>query len=226
MAFNAAEQSGYQSTYGGGLGNIYQYGNAMPAGPYSFLNKPTAAGASGASGGSATSTSGTGAEAWLNDVLSGKNLPFSPFAQQQMLSQQSDMNAAAEGAQNQQLDNVAAAGGASANDPSRQSAKAGNMARRQTANATSARDISTKASTANFGAQADAASQLNQNQLTREGFQHGQQNQALGFMPWNQGGGQRSGGNNFRGTNSSFLQFAPDTQNLTALPNGAYTMRR
>jgi hypothetical protein len=197
-SFNAAAGN-RQSTYSSpSLGGIYQFGRATPYGPYTGLPRANSVGGTSTS---TTATSGptNAAESWLNDVIAGKNLPFSPFAQQQMLSQQSDMNAAAEGAQNQQLQNQAAVGGASASDPSFKAGQAANMAHRQTANTTAARDISTRANQANFGAQMDAAGQLNQNAITREGFQRGLQNTALGFMPWNQGGGS-SGGNNFTGT--------------------------
>ena len=221
--------SSYQSNYGAGLGGIQQFGYANPLGPYYGLNRPgtTTGSRPGAAGSTATATSGptASAEAWMNDVLAGKNLPFSPFTQSQMLSKQSDMSAAAEGARNQQLANTAAMGGASAGDPSMNAARMSNMAARQAQNQTSARDIGAQAAQANFGAQMDAASQLNQNAMNREAFANGMQRTALGFMPWAQGGGggQSSGGNNFGGSN--FLQYAPNTQNLNRLPNGAYMMR-
>lgn len=197
--------TGTQSTYGSGLGGIYQYGYANPYGPYSGLQKAGGAQTGGGTptyGGGSTTTSRSGptptAEAWMNDVLAGKNLPFSPFAKSQMLSQQSDMSAAAEGARNQQMMGAAAMGGASASDPSLQGARMSNMAARQTQNQTAARDIDAQAYQANFGAQMDAASMLNQNAMNREAFQNGMQRTALGFMPWNQrGGGGGTGVNNF-----------------------------
>jgi len=198
MAFNAAEYS--QPTYGAGLGTIYQYGHQTPAGPYSFLQnaqggtgvggKPPATGAS-----TATATSGptASAESWMNDVLSGKNLPFSPQQIAAQTTQQTDMNAAAESARNGQLDANAAAGGASATDPSFQGAKAANFARRQTDNSRAAGQITSQANSANFGAQQNAASQLNQNAMQRESYQHQNQGQASGFLPWNQQGHQGGG---------------------------------
>lgn len=211
MAFNAAEQSGYQSTYGGGLGSIYQYGHAMPAGPYSFLpqkpGKPTAAGASGA-----TSSSGGGGagEDFFKSVLTGGAMPFSPTAKAGMVSHASDMNAAAEGANNQRLDNNAAAGGASATDPSFQAAKLGNQAQRQTANQTAVRDIDTQAETQNFNAQMNAADALNRNQMSREAFANGQSSQAMSFLPFNQRPSGRTGGNNFQGGMPGFYNMADD----------------
>lgn len=185
-----------QPGYGAGLGGIQQFGYGNPYGPYSFLPGAQRPGSTSATS-STTASSGptASAESWLNSVLSGQNLPFSPQTQAAQLTQQTDMSAAAESAQNQQLGNMAAAGGASRFDPSFQGAKAANFAQRQGRNMQAAGDIAAKAGQANFGAQMQAAGQLNQNQLTREGFQHGMQNQALGFMPWNQSGGGRM--NNF-----------------------------
>lgn len=224
--------SSYQSNYGAGLGGIQQFGYGNPLGPYYGLNKPgaTAGAKPGATSGSTTTaTSGptASAEAWMNDVLAGKNLPFSPFTQSQMLSKQSDMSAAAEGARNQQLANTAAMGGASASDPSMNAARMSNMAARQVQNQTSARDIGAQAAQANFGAQMDAASQLNQNAMNREAFANGMQRTALGFMPWAQGGGggggQSSGGNNFGGNvqNSGFMQFGHNAYTNPRDPTGA-----
>lgn len=180
-----------QQAYGSGLGGIQQFGYANPYGPFSGLQRATTGGTTAPMGsGGSTTTSSSGptptAEAWMNDVLAGKNLPFSPFAKSQMLSQQSDMSAAAEGARNGQMMGAAAMGGASASDPSLQGARMSNMAARQAQNQTAARDIDVQANTANFGAQMDAASMLNQNAMNREAFQNGVQRTALGFMPWNQ----------------------------------------
>lgn len=161
-----------------------------------FANPQQAGGTAGA---------GNTAEKWLQDVLSGKNLPFNAQVQAQQLSQQSDMSAAAEGARNNQLDANAAVGGASGRDPSLQGAKAANFARRQTDNQTAARDISSNAATANFGAQARAATELSGNALQREAWanqagiarmgmgsgaaQPKQQNNT-GFLQWGGGSSQ------------------------------------
>jgi hypothetical protein len=223
--------SAYQANYGAGLGGIQQFGYGNPYGPYYGLQKPgqnkPGQGASGGGGSTTTATSGptASAEAWMNDVLAGKNLPFSPFQKSQMLSQQSDMSAAAEGARNQQLMGNAAMGGASAGDPSLNAARMSNMAARQAQNQTAARDIDVQANTANFGAQMDAASQLNQNAMNREAFQNGMQRTALGFMPWAQGGGGggQSGGNNFGGNvqNTGFMQFGHNAYTNAKDPTGA-----
>jgi hypothetical protein len=196
-----------QSTYGSGLGNIYQYGAANPRGPYSFLPQSggTAA-AGGASSQSTTAAGGGGAgEAFFNGVLSGDKMPFNPATRANMVSRASDMTAAAEGANNQRAANNAAAGGASASDPSFQAAQMGNQAARQTANQTAVRDIDTTAEQQNFGAQMNAAEALNRNAMTREGYANGLSAQAMSFLPWNQGGSRQSGGNNFQG--NGFLQY-------------------
>lgn len=118
-------------------------------------------------------------EAWLKDVLSGKNLPFNPQQQAAMLGQQAEMSAAAEGARNDELMAGAAASGASGRDPSLRGAKAANFASRQVANQRAAGDIAAQANSANFNAQAGAAGALNANAMTRQGWQHDAQQRAL-----------------------------------------------
>ena len=185
-----------QSTYGsglGGMGGIYQYGHAMPFGPYTGLPQRRPGQSPPIMGGGSTDS----AEKWMNDVLAGKNLPFSPEQQAAQLTQQSDMNAAGESARNQNMMANAAAGGASANDPSMQGAKAANFARRQTDNTRAAGDIASRASSANFGAQMQAAGQLNNNQMQRQSWQQNTNSQAMNFMPWNRGGSSGGTFNNF-----------------------------
>lgn len=172
----------------GRLGPIYQYGSALPYGPYTGL--PGAGGnRTGTSSSSASSGPTAAAQTFLNGVLSGNTLPYSPDRVTQMKSQASDTNAAGEAALNRQLDNQAAAGGASWNDPSRTGAKMNTMARRQTANQTSNRDIQETATGANFDAQLRAASMLEESRRQSEALQAGVQRTALGYMPWSQGGG-------------------------------------
>lgn len=188
---------GRQLHYGQGLGGIQAWGYQNPLGPYASLvnNKPgTGAGA----GSSTTGPVASGADKWLEDVLAGKNLPFSPAQQGAMLTQQSDMSAAAEAARNQSMDANAAASGASGRDPSLQGAKAANFAARQTANQRAAGDIASQANSANFGAQMNAANVLSNNQMTRESWQQQQNNANQAniqqFLPWNQpasGGSQK-----------------------------------
>lgn len=186
-----------------GLGTVYQYGHQLPYGPYTGLPKaPGAPGAASGGGGSSTSTSTTGptgqAQTFLNGVLSGDKLPFSPAVRTGMLSQQSDMNAAAESALTGRMDANAAVGGAGANDPSLQGGKLGAMAKRQTANSTAKRDIDTQAEGANFDAQLRAASMLEESRRQSEALAAGVQKTAMGYMPWNQQGGGSGGGvNNF-----------------------------
>ena len=159
------------------------------------IGRPAGGGAGG--GGSSTTTTGNAdAESWFKDVMGGKNLPFSPFQQSQALSQQSDMSAAAEGARNEQMMGSAAAGGASASDPSLQGGRMANMAARQTQNQTAARDISAQANRVNFGAQMDAASQLNQNAMQRAQWAQASGQSGMAFSPFGSGqsgGGQGSG---------------------------------
>lgn len=153
----------------------------------------------GGGGSSSTTRGNPQAEEWLGGVLAGKNLPFSPFTQSQMLSQQSDMSAAAEGARNQQMMNAAASGGASASDPSMAAAKMSNMAARQVQNQTAARDIGAQAAQRNFGAQMDAAGILNQNAMQRAQWQQAAASGAgagMAFSPFGSGmggGGYGSG---------------------------------
>lgn len=210
-----------------GLGKpISQFGydpNGQPSlGPYSFLSTQNLySGITGAgnarpgSTGQSTTTSTTTpgpnpAEGWLQGVLDGKELPYSPTTTGAMLSGQSDMNGAAESAQNAAMASRAAAGGASAFDPSFAAGKAATMARRQTANQTAKRDIDAKAGTANFGAKLDAAGLLSNNALTRElasqRTQQSNMNAALQFMPWNQPGGYSQPGR-MNANAGNFIQF-------------------
>lgn len=176
---------GRQMNYGSGLGNIYQYGAANPYGPYYSMQR--AGGTQGTPGGKSTTTSGGsgGGDDFLRGVVSGQNLPYSPFAQNQMMGQQTDMTAAAEAANLQALNEGAAAGGASANDPSLSNARRGLQSERQNQNLQAQRAISAQANQQNFAAQMDAARALQQSQLTREGWQQSNQQAALGYMPWN-----------------------------------------
>lgn len=229
MAFNPAQGSGQQTTYsqGNGLGTIYQYGHQTPYGPFTGL---PVAGAPGATGGTSTSTATSGptgaAQTFLNGVLSGDKLPYSPDRINQMYSQASDQNASAEGALNARQDQTAAAGGASASDPSRNGAKLNTMAARQTANATSKRDINQTATGANFDSQLKAASMLEESRRQSEALAAGVQRQAMGYMPWNQGGGggaqqQQSGGGYGYTSNDSSNRLDPASNG--AGPHSTYT---
>jgi hypothetical protein len=134
------------------------------------------------------------------------------------------MTAAAEGANNQRNASVAAAGGASANDPSYQAAQLANQANRQTANQTAVRDIDTETEKANFGAEAEAANALNQNAMQRESYAHQQanqaSNQAMSFLPWNQSGNSgSSGGGSHGGNNFNLPQQRQDAARQDAAIN-------
>lgn len=188
-------------TYGTSGGMAFAPVTNTTYGNYSYYTKPQTIGtpiggtAGAPGGGSSSATTGNAdAEAWFKDVMNGKNLPFGPAQQAAQLTQQTDMNAAAEHARNGQLDANAAAGGASATDPSFQGAKAANFARRQTDNSKAAGQIASQAGSANFGAQANAAGQLNQNAMQRA--QWAQQNMSgstgMPFSPF--GSGQSGGG--------------------------------
>lgn len=190
----------YQYGSGGSIGGAPVTNTTY--GQYHYYNKPVTIGkpadpwnnpkpGATTGGSSTTQTGNSDAEAWFKDVMAGKNLPFSPQQIAAQTTQQTDMNAAAESARNGQIDANAAAGGASASDPSLQGAKAANFARRQTDNSRAAGQIASQANSANFGAQQQAASQLNQNAMQRA--QWAQSNSGVGgagaFSPWGSGSG-------------------------------------
>ncbi len=208
MAFNAAGQSGYQSTYGSGLGGIQAYGYGNPYGPYASL--PHAAGTAAPGGvGGTTSTATAGptnsAMDFFGQVLSGQKLPYGKTQTDSLYSSASDMAAQAEGSQMQQALAGAAAGGAAANDPSMRGMRANLMAQRQGANQKSRQDIDSKAGSANFGAQMDAAGAMNQYSMEQQRLAAGQNNAFL--RPYSGGGGGgKKGGNNF-GSNQGFLGY-------------------
>ena len=215
---------GQQSSYGGGLGDIYSYGAENPYGPYSAL-MPFSAGNGASAGTTTTASSGPTASAtdFLNGVLSGTNLPYDAATQGSEYSTASDMSAAAETANNEQATAAAQRGGASANDPSLQGARMNNQARRQGQNEKSMQDITSNAHKANFGAQMDAAGQLNQYNLEQERMRNGMMSSLMPYSGMGGGGRKPAGGNNFTG--SSFLQISPDQDNMLPLGNGAYAPR-
>lgn len=204
-SYTPGNRPGVQSTYGAGLGNIYQFGYENPLGPYSMLAK--APPAMPASGSSSTTTASAGptdaASAFFNDVLAGRKLPYDQGTQDGLYSTASDMSAAAESANLQQATAAAQRGGASANDPSLQGRKLGLQSQRQAQNIKSKQDITNKANTANFGAQEDAANALQQANFEQQRINQGNM-QSL--MPYTRGGRGSSGGNNFGGS-GGFLQF-------------------
>ncbi len=214
MAFNAAEQSGYQSTYGGGLGSIYQYGHQNPAGPYAMLQqaKPGAGGAAaGAAGGGAGGAGDSTARKYLEGVVGGQNTPYNQTTRDSMYSQQAGMAGAAEAGRNQMAAEQSAAGGASPSDPGYQRLIRQSMAARQSQNQQSMGDIDRTANIANQQAQQSAAGQLMGSEDERyaltQGFNQRASQAALGYLYG--GGGGSSGGNNFGGDsgNNQFLGF-------------------
>ena len=187
-------QSGYGQS--NGLGPIYQFGAANPAGPYAGLDR--APGAGGPAGGAESA-----AMKYLSGVVSGENTPYNESTRSSMYSQASGMNAAAEGAQNAQLQSSIAAGGASSTDPSAMTALRQNMAARQGANQRSMGDIDRTANLANQGAQQQAAGTLLSNETAREMAMKSQNqsasNAAMSYLYGGGGGApQNRGGNNFQ----------------------------
>lgn len=185
MAFNAAQASGYQPTYGGGLGNIYQFGHQNPAGPYVGLQRP-----GGSTGSAASSSAGprpeSAALSYLTGTVKGQNAPYNQQVQGSQYAQASGMNAAAETAQNQQQQAQAAAGGAGANDPSAVAARNQNMAMRQGANQRAMGQIQSTANLANQQAQQQAATTLLGSEDRRDALAQGHsaqaQQAALGYL--------------------------------------------
>jgi len=200
-------------------------------GQYNYYQTPQtigrpAGGGAGGGGASTTTTGNADAESWFKDVMGGKNLPFSPFQQSQALSQQSDMSAAAEGARNEQMMGNAAAGGASASDPSLQGGRMANMAARQTQNQTAARDISAQANKVNFGAQMDAASQLNQNAMQRAQWAQASSGQVgMPFSPFGSGqSGDSQGGGGGRSSGFGGYHGIGDQQIKSMLRSGNWRL--
>ncbi len=193
MAFNPAEASGYQSTYGAGLGGVQAYGYGNPYGPYAGLNK--APGVGGTSSSSSTSTpapANTAAMNFLNSVVSGGTLPYGQQQQDAMFGQASGMNAAAEASQNSEANDSASTNGASPTDPSLQNQFRQNAARRQTGNQRAMGEIQSKAGSANFGAQANAAGELMNQDRFNQDLAARQSGQAMSMLSQRYSGGGRN----------------------------------
>jgi hypothetical protein len=125
VAYNPGSRPGVQSTYGGGLGSVFQYGHANPYGPTLGLNqRPGQRPAASSSQQSSTAPRPESAAlSYLTGTVQGQNAPYNQQAIDSQYSQASGMNAAAETAQNTQAAEQAAAGGASPTDPSYQAAQ-------------------------------------------------------------------------------------------------------
>ena len=223
-SYSPGSLPGQQSSYGGGLGDIYSYGSENPYGPYSAL-MPFSAGNGAPSSGSTSITAGPTASAtsFLEGVLNGTNAPYDAATQGSEYSTASDMSAQAETANNEHATAAAQRGGASANDPSLQGARLNNQAMRQGQNQKSMQDITSNAHKANFGAQMDAAGQLNQYNLEQERINKGLMSSLMPYSGMGGGGRRPAGGNNFTG--SGFLQISPDQDNMHPIGNGTYTSR-
>lgn len=155
------------------------------------------------------------ATAFYNDVLTGKQLPFDQTTKDSMLSDASDMTAAAESAQRQQMVNAAAAGGASATDPSLRGSENEAAAARQAGNVRAKQGIDIQANKANFGAKSDAAAHMMDYDLQQQAFKNNWAKTALGFLPMGGGGGGGSGGQlggRGKAQNQGFLGFGSDPE--------------
>ena len=199
--------SGSQSTYGSGLGNVYQYGSQNPAGPYAFMaQKPGGGSAGGAQSGAAAGGGSSGgadsaARKYLEGVVSGQNTPYNQTTRDNMYSQQSNMAAGAESGRNQQIAEQSAMGGASPSDPSYQRLIRQSMAQRQSQNQQSMGDIDRTANLANQQAQTGAAQALMGSEDERfalsQGMNQRASQMALSYLYGGGGGGQGSSVNNF-----------------------------
>jgi hypothetical protein len=184
-------------TYGQ-LGPIQAYGYANPAGPYAGLqqaNKPGSTGASSGISGGADSA----ATKYLQGVVGGQNTPYNESTRNSMYSQASGMNAAAEGAQNQQAQEAMAMGGASSTDPSAMSVLRQNMASRQGANQRAMGQIESTANIANQQAQQQAANSLLAADTAKNAQNQAASQAAMNYLYGGSGGGSSNGGNNFTG---------------------------
>lgn len=205
-SFNAA--SGNRSGGYTGLGNIYQFGYANPRGPYAYLAGQGQGGQPGQATGGTGGGTGAGesvARQYLTGVVQGQNTPYNEATRSSMYSRASGMNAAAEGAQNRQIQQQAAMSGASPNDPSYANLIRQSMAARQGANQMAAGDIDRTANLANQEAQMGAANRLLGSEDERYALQQGYNQRAaqtaLGYLYGNSGvnNGPNSGPNQMLG---------------------------
>ncbi len=185
-----------------GLGNIQQFGYANPSGPYGMMGAQPAGGGAGGAGGRGGAAGGAESVArnYLTGVVQGTNTPYNEATKTAMYGRASGMNAAAEGAQNRQIGEQAAMGGASPNDPSYANLMRQSMAQRQGANVQAAGDIDRTANLANQQTQQAAAGTLMNSEDERNALQQGYNQRALQTaMGYLYGGGGQSGGsvNNF-----------------------------
>lgn len=180
-----------QSGYGSGLGGIQQFGYGNPMGPYAGLSNgwgsaPATGGTTAPATGGGTGAAESTARKYLEGVVQGQNTPYNEATRNSMYSRASGMNAAAEGAQNRQISEQAAMGGASPRDPSYAGLMRQSMAQRQGANMQAAGDIDRTANLANQEAQYNAASRLmgseDERYALQQGFNERASARALGYL--------------------------------------------
>jgi hypothetical protein len=214
-SYSPGSRPGVQSTYGAGLGNVYQYGYENPYGPFLGMQGTQQRPSTGAPEGGAGISGGGGdsaARQYLTGVVSGQNTPYNQSTKDSLYSQASGMNAAAEAARNKQLTEQSAMGGASPSDPSYQRLIRQSMAQRQGANQQAMGDIERTANLANQQTQQQAAGTLlgseDERYALSQGMNQRASQMALGYL--------YGGGGVNRGPNS------PPTQFLGFYGNGGY----
>lgn len=185
---------GFNAYPGLGMG-IQTYGYQNPYGP--FLGLPRADGTGGTSNSTSTTPGGQNSAAlkYLEGTLSGQNTPYNEQTRNAMYAQASGMNAAAEGAQNRQLQESIAMGGASPTDPSAQNAMRQSMAQRQGANQQAMGDINRTANIANERFRMDAAGQLMAHDAAIRSENRAATNSALNYLYGGGGSSPRSDAN-------------------------------
>jgi len=200
-------QQGLGNRQGGytGLGGIQRFGQANPMGPFTGLaggggQSPGYNPTGGAAGGSTGDRGSSVARDYLTGVVQGQNTPYNEATRTSMYGRAAGMNAAAEGAQNRQMSEQAAMGGASPTDPSYANLMRQSMAQRQGANVQAAGDIDRTANLANQQTQQQAAGALMGSEDERYALQQGYNQRAmqtaLGYLYGGSGGQQQSTPNN------------------------------
>ncbi len=196
-------QQGGGNRQGGytGLGGIQRYGQANPMGPFGMLGAQSPGyNPAGGTGGTTGDRGSSVARDYLTGVVQGQNTPYNEATRTSMYGRAAGMNAAAEGAQNRQLGEQAAMGGASPTDPSYANLMRQSMAQRQGANVQAAGDIDRTANLANQQTQQQAAGALMGSEDERYALQQGYNQRAmqtaLGYLYGGGGGQQQSTPNN------------------------------
>lgn len=217
--FGTPIQGNMNMPYQGGWRPVGGYSGAGTPGYNNEADRPAAPSANQPQKDSAEST----ALSYLTGVVGGQNTPFDQNTQNNMFSQASGMNAAAESAQNQAIQSAAARGGAGANDPSAQLAQRQTMAQRQGANQNAMGQIQSQANIANQRTQQQAAGSLLNHADERYAIQNGNNQRmaqmALGFLYGGGGGGSNTQGNSTGG----MLGVGQENSNLPTRPRTGYS---